>query len=95
MIHELKILPEYFEAVASGEKTFELRKDDREPRFEVGHALILREWDKNKGYIMPGSGSLEPTGDHTGRWVARRVTYVLRGALGLQPGYCILGLAHA
>ena len=27
--HDLKILPEYFEAVTSGMKTFELRKDDR------------------------------------------------------------------
>ena len=29
MIHELKIYPEYFKAVISGEKTFEIRKNDR------------------------------------------------------------------
>ena len=28
-IHELKILPKYYEKVLSGEKRFELRKDDR------------------------------------------------------------------
>ena len=39
--HELKILPEYFVAVANGTKTFEVRKDDRP--FEVGEILCLRE----------------------------------------------------
>lgn len=41
--HELKILPEYFVAVANGTKTFEVRKDDR--LFEVGDILRLREFD--------------------------------------------------
>ena len=43
MIHELKIWPPYFDAVRSGEKTFELRKDDR--GFKVGDFLALNEWD--------------------------------------------------
>lgn len=41
--HELKILPQYFQAVWSGTKTFELRKDDRE--YQRGDVLVLREWD--------------------------------------------------
>lgn len=41
-MHELKILPEYFEKVLDGSKTFELRKDDR--GFNVGDILILREY---------------------------------------------------
>ncbi len=45
-IIELKILPEYFEAVKSGKKTFELRKNDRD--FCVGDILILREFDGSK-----------------------------------------------
>lgn len=44
MIHNLKILPEYFSAVACGAKTFEVRKDDRQ--FDVGDVLKLQEYDR-------------------------------------------------
>ncbi len=43
MIHELKILPKYFNAVISGEKTFEIRKNDRP--FHKGDLLALNEFD--------------------------------------------------
>lgn len=46
MIHALKTLPEYFEAVRKGDKTFEMRKDDRD--FRVGDYLALNEWDGEK-----------------------------------------------
>lgn len=42
-VHELKILPKYFEAVRDGSKTFELRKNDRD--YKYGDYLALREWD--------------------------------------------------
>lgn len=41
-IHELKILPEYFEAVVSGDKRFEIRKNDR--NYEKGDILRLNEY---------------------------------------------------
>lgn len=40
--HELKILPQYFQAVWEGNKTFELRKNDRD--YRVGDTLVLREY---------------------------------------------------
>ena len=43
MIHELKIVPEYFKDVLSGEKTFEIRKSDRP--FHKGDLLALNEYD--------------------------------------------------
>lgn len=41
-IHELKILPEYFDAIRNGKKYFELRKNDRD--YRTGDILLLREW---------------------------------------------------
>lgn len=43
MIHNLKILPQYFEPVIMGIKTFELRKDDR--NYQINDILELKEWD--------------------------------------------------
>lgn len=40
--HHLKILPEYFEAVRYGIKTFEIRKNDRD--YHVGDTLIIKEF---------------------------------------------------
>lgn len=56
-----KIWPEYFEAVASGKKKFELRLND----FEIneGDALLLEEWDPEKE-------------SYTGRSIEKKVTYV-------------------
>ncbi len=41
-----KTVPEYFEKVASGDKTFEVRLADFD--IEKGDVLVLKEWDKEK-----------------------------------------------
>lgn len=46
IMHELKILPEYFIEVFVGEKLFELRKNDR--KFQRGDFVKLREWINGK-----------------------------------------------
>lgn len=77
--HELKTWPEYFEAIRSGLKTFEVRKNDR--WFAVGDRLLLREWE-------PG-----PNGCFTGRAMTVKVTYLLGGPFeGLKPGYVAMGI---
>ena len=60
-IVEKKCWPEYFEAVKSGKKKFELRLND----FDIGEGdvLKLREWDPK-------------TKDYTGREIEKKVTYV-------------------
>ena len=80
VVHDLKVWPVFFAALASGDKTFELRRDDR--GFAVGDRLRLREW----------SPSAEC---YTGREVSRVVTYKLSGPSvvgGIADGYCVLGL---
>jgi ASC-1-like (ASCH) protein len=41
---EKKILPEYFNKIEAGEKTFEIRLADWQCK--AGDVLVLREWDK-------------------------------------------------
>lgn len=72
-----KISPIYFDAVESRQKNFEIRKDDDD--VQVGDKLVLGEWKETYGY--------------TGRFVTRKVKYVLRNVpeYGLREGYCIIG----
>ncbi|EAG6328088.1 DUF3850 domain-containing protein [Listeria monocytogenes] len=44
--HELKILSEYFWDIVVEQKTFEIRKNDRD--FQVGDLLILKEFKREK-----------------------------------------------
>lgn len=41
--HNLKIKPKYFKEVFNGNKTFEVRKNDR--NFKVGDIIVLHEYD--------------------------------------------------
>lgn len=45
MTHDLKIRPEYFEAIIRGDKTFEVRFNDR--NYQVDDILHLKEYDGN------------------------------------------------
>lgn len=76
--HELKCWPEFFQAIIDGRKPFELRRADR--GYAVGHTLWLREWE-------PGSR------EYTGRELRRKITYMVTGVFGLEPGYSALGLS--
>lgn len=77
--HELKILPQYFQAVWDGNKNFELRKNDR--NYKVGDFLILREYSSS-GY----TGSFLK--------VVITYILKDCPEYGLNKDYCILGIRH-
>lgn len=76
MVHSLKILPKYFEAVTNGWKRFEIRKNDR--NFKVRDTLILKEWeDKYLGpEIIVGVNYILKDTDFE----------------GLAPGFCVMNI---
>jgi uncharacterized protein DUF3850 len=79
--HQLKTLPEYWEALAAGIKTFDVRPDDR--GFAVGDTLVLYRFD-------PAAASQECPE------LTFRVGYILGGGqFGVKAGYVILGLTAA
>ena len=83
---EKRILPQYFEKIVSGEKTFEIRLANFDLR--PGDILVLKEWDPEKGF--------------TGRKVEKIVSYVLKTKdLNFWSedeiekwGYMVVGLKH-
>lgn len=77
-LHELKTWPMYFDAVLSGRKTFEIRKNDR--GFEPGDVLILREY----------LAETDEPGRYTGRELRRRISYITDFAQ--QPGFVVMAI---
>lgn len=84
--HKLKTWPDYWDAVSSGEKTFEVRRDDR--GFQKGDVLVLEKYEIGHGYhTEPGNRLKVCT-------LRRRVTWILTGGrFGIEPGYVVMGLA--
>jgi hypothetical protein len=75
--HNLKVWPGFYDALESGEKTFELRHDDR--GYRAGDVLLLREWSPNSG-------------EYTGRQMRRKVSYIISGLWGLQQNVVCMAL---
>lgn len=76
VVHELKILPEYFEAVRIGRKTAEIRRHDRD--YQRGDILFLREWD-----------GARLTGQYLCRSISHIVE---GGQFGIEQGYSLLSI---
>lgn len=82
--HDLKTWPEYYKRVETGQKTFEVRKNDRD--FQVGDTVSLYQYDK----VAPPSG--RPVEDFEER-LKFKIGYILHGGnFGIEPGYCVLQL---
>lgn len=80
-VHELKTWPDYFQAIASGVKGYELRFNDR--GYVVGDILLLKEYDIT-------------TDHYTGDELRVEVTYIYNAAegdnFGLAPGWCVMSI---
>lgn len=77
MIHELKTAPEYFEAVISGEKSFEVRKNDRP--FQKGDLLALNEYDRTEE-------------KYSGRSCLVYIDYILNDPVYCKDGYVVMSI---
>ena len=85
--HHLKTWPAEFSAVISGQKKFELRRNDRD--FQVGDVLVLKEfvpcgtcngrgrvWDNGDCTDCPCMATEHQKGYFTGRTATARIDYV-------------------
>ena len=77
MVHELKIDFQYLRKIYTGEKTFEVRFNDR--NYQVGDYLYLRQWiPETNSYGMLDA--------------ICAITYVLDDPQYCKEGYVILGI---
>jgi len=77
--HVLNIQAEYFEAIYRGEKTFEVRRDDR--GFQKGDFLHLRKLN-NRDEL---ANNIDP--------LHCKVLWVLTGGQhGIEPGYVVMSI---
>lgn len=96
-VHKLKLFPEYFDAVANGIKTFEIRKNDRD--YKVGDTLHLYEFDPEEFRAKVASNTI------SGYFLSSRllktrtcdvaVTYILTHEDfpdGIPEDYCVMGI---
>lgn len=84
-VHKLKTWPAYFDAVKSGAKTFEVRRDDR--GFQRGDTVVLQRFDPSGDiwhqYSFPDQ--LET--------LTFRIGWILTGGqFGIEGGYIVFSL---
>lgn len=79
-MHRLRIWPQHFKEVKNGNKTFEIRKDDR--NFQLGDGIFLEEYDPKEN-------------KYTGDQVTKIITYIIKGdGFGISKGYCVFGFKN-
>ena len=81
-VHRVKIQPQWYKLCENGEKTCEIRYNDRD--YNINDTIILCEYDLNKK-------------EYTGKELIRNISHVLHSADcdGLKKGYVILSLTAA
>jgi len=81
--HVLKTQAGAWDAILSGEKTFEVRRNDR--FYQRGDILILRKLKVDGHYVeMDGLKFLD---------IKKRIGWFLQGGqFGIEPGFCVFSL---
>ena len=78
MTHDLKTWDTYFEKVWSGEKRFEVRKNDR--GFNVWDVLTLMEYSPK-------------TDQFSDRWIQVKIDYILEGgSFGIESDHIVMSI---
>ena len=80
MIHQLKVEKKYYRDIIAGNKTFEVRKNDR--NFKVGDLL---------GFNETVSEEVANEVTETGECVVAIITYILNDERFCKDGYVTLG----
>lgn len=84
MIHELKILSSFVYPILYGEKTFEIRENDR--GFQKGDMVQFKvnpdDWTRRNSSII-----------HDFEHKVFKITYVING-WGLKNGYVVFGISE-
>lgn len=82
--HRLKVFAKYADAIMSGAKTFEIRKNDR--GYEVGDKIVF-DVVTNEGYAV-GAAARHPLNGST-----YRIDYILDGFEGLAQKYVAFAIS--
>lgn len=82
--HTLKTDPPAFDAVERGDKTFEVRRDDR--GFQKGDVLILEKFDRVKQrHVLDTWGNRQT--------LRRKIKFILTGGqYGIEPGHVVMAI---
>jgi len=76
--HTIKLSDKYYQRVISGQKTFEIRKNDRD--YQVGDTLLMFDPDVN----------LDMYSDMPSNYIHAKIVYMTTEFQ--QEGYCVLGI---
>lgn len=81
MTHKIKLNINFCDVVLSGDKCFEVRRNDR--GYQKGDLIKFIPWQGlSVGYSVPHEL------DHK----TYEITYVLSGYAGIKDGYCVFGI---
>ena len=90
-VHNLKLKDEYVAQVMYGEKTFELRKNDRD--FKVGDLIHFTDTN-GKDLSYDNKVGILTTKEYRFEDNLFKITYILKNVpeYGLDKDYCIFGI---